>query len=123
MNDALGDPPHPLDNRLPVFCEFLHPGIAQVDGVCVELAVRLPSLRGEVVIGADDHVVIVNEVSPEAIGEGLPQRLVILESVLGAVLLGVPGDGDRHNDVCLPEGPARGDDVAREHRGHAPSQT
>ena len=115
MDDTLGDPPHPLDDRLPVLGEFLHSCVAQVDRVSVELVVRLSSLCREVVIGADDDIVIVNEICPETIGEGLSQRLVIQEIVLGAVLLGVPGDGDRHHDVGLPEGPARGDDVAREH--------
>ena len=115
MDYTLGDPPHPLDDRLPVLGEFLHPRVAQVDRVSVELAVRLPSLGCEVVIGADDDIVIVNKICPKTIGEGLPQRLVIQEIIFDAVLLGVPGDGDRHHDVGLPEGPARGDDVTREH--------
>ena len=123
MDDSLGDLTHPLDNRLPVLGQLLHPCVAQVDGVSVELAVRLACLSREVVIGADNDVVIVNEVCSETVSEGLPQRLVILESVSRIVCLGVPGDGDRHHDIGLPEGSARGDDVTREHRGHTPGQT
>ena len=49
---------------LPVLGQLLHAGVVEVDAVRVELAVRLAVLVAEVVIGADDHVVVVYKVRP-----------------------------------------------------------
>ena len=75
MDDALGDPSHPLDDRLPVPGQLLHARVVQVHAVRVELAVGLARVRGQVVVGADDHVVIVYEVGPQAVREGPGEEL------------------------------------------------
>ena len=112
-----------MDDGLPVLSQLLHAGVVEVDAVRVKLAVRLALLVAEVVVGADDHVVVVDEVRPEAVGEGSPQALVELQRVGGVSdLLGVPGDGHGDDQLGLPEGPAGGDDVPGEDRGHASRQ-
>ena len=126
MNHSVADPLHPLNDRLPVLGQLLHAGVVQVDAVRVELAVWLTFLVAEVVVGADDDVVVVYKVGSETVGEGSPQAVVELQGVGVAVyrvlLLGVPGDGHGDDQLGVPEGPAGRDDVAGEDGGHAASQ-
>ena len=118
MNHSITDPLHPLNDRLPVLGQLLHAGVVQVDAVRVELAVWLTFLVAEVVVGADDDVVVVYKVGSETVGEGSPQTVVELQGVGVAVyrvlLLGVPGDGHGDDQLGVPEGPAGGNDVPRE---------
>ena len=116
MNHSVTDPLHPLDDRLPVLGQLLHAGIVEVDAVRVELAVWLAFLVPEVVVGADDDVVVVDEVGSETVSEGSPETVVELQGVgvLHVLPLGVPGDGHGDDQLGVPEGPAGRDDVAGE---------
>ena len=116
MNHSVTDPLHPLDDRLPVLGQLLHAGIVEVDAVRVELAVRLALLIAEVVVGADDDVVVVYEVGSETVSEGFPETVVELQGVglLHVLPLCVPGDGHGDDQLGVPEGPAGRDDVAGE---------
>ena len=116
MNHSVTDPLHPLDDRLPVLGQLLHAGIVEVDAVRVELAVRLASLVPEVVVGADDDVVVVDEVGSETVSEGSPETVVELQGVgvVHLLPLGVPGDGHGDDQLGVPEGPAGRDDVPGE---------
>ena len=116
MNHPVTDPFHPLNDRFPVLGQLLHPGVVEVDAVSVELAVRLTFLIAEVVVGADDDVVVVYKVCSETVSEGFPETVVELQGVgVARVLpLGVPGDGHGDDQLGVPEGPAGGDDVAGE---------
>ena len=116
MNHSVTDPLHPLDDRLPVLGQLLHAGIVEVDAVRVELAVWLTFLVAEVVVGADDDVVVVYKVGSETVSEGFPETVVELKGVgvLHVLPLGVPGDGHRDDQLGVPEGPAGRDDVPGE---------
>ena len=119
MNHPVTDPLHPLNDRLPVFGQLLHPGVVEVDAVRVELAVWLAFLVPEIVVGADDDVVVVYEVGSEAVSEGFPETVVELQGVgvpisRGVLPLGVPGDGHGDDQLGVPEGPAGRDDVPGE---------
>ena len=116
MDHTLGDPPHPLDDRLPVLGQLLHAGIVEVDAVRVELAVWLAFLIAEVVVGADDDVVVVYEVGSETVSEGFPETVVEFQGVglLHVLPLCVPGDGHGDDQLGVPEGPTGRDDVTGE---------
>ena len=124
MNHSITDPLHPLNDRLPVLGQLLHAGVVQVDAVRVELAVWLTFLVAEVVVGADDDVVVVYKVGSETVGEGSPETVVEFRRVglLHVLPLCVPGDGHGDDQLGVPEGPAGRDDVAGEDGGHAASQ-
>ena len=114
-----------MDDGLPVLGQLLHAGVVEVDAVRVELAVRLSFLIAEIVVGANDDIVIVDKVGSETVGEGSPETVVELQrvGVVRVVLpLGVSGDGHGHDQLGVPKGPAGSDDVPGEDGGHATSQ-
>ena len=78
MNHSIRDPLHTVDDGLPVLGQLLHPSVVEVDTVAVELSVWLATVVAEVVIGADDHVVIVYKVSSEAVSKGFPKAVIEL---------------------------------------------
>ena len=67
MNDTFRNPLHSLYDCLPILGEFLHASIVKINTVSVELAIRLSTLVGQIVIRADNHIVIVNKVCSKTI--------------------------------------------------------
>ena len=122
MNESIRNPLHPLNNCFPVLCQFLHAGIIKVDTVSVELAIWLAGIVGEVVIGADDDIVIVNKVGPETVGKPFPKTVIEMEAVRGLCIHCIPGNRHGHHYLGLAECSAGGDDVAGEYRGNASRQ-
>ena len=112
MDQPIRDSLHSLYDCFPVLGQFLHPSVVQGDTVCIELGVRLTSIICEVIIGADNHIVVINEVCSQTVSKSFSEAVIELETISLLGIHGIPGDGHGHHQLGLPEGPTGCDDVS-----------